>query len=736
LIRRQRSTAAYAGGLVELVVVDNPIDEPVCSAPMSDRSLPSALAALLVLGAGFGLIGSAAARGLDGRPTSVLQLFDANIRYTSGIFIPVGSYTPASMRPLTTDTWSRAARSPSRVVADGVTVLLIRAELPSGVDAATFTVRAEQLPATDPGSLWMVDDQNVVDASSEGRTIDTNPPGPSTLTVPTVVIGGRTFAFLLYRAPRNFDGDATDTLAGRTVSVLLLPPRTGSAVTVASLTIVRPLVVFVHGTSGDNDAWIAFPLWRNSANELDDRQRPSSSTLPFSTDRISFNWIWNANGGVVENAATILPQLVRAVRDWREATGTAATQADVITHSFGGFVARQVVQTQPDPNPLTPAASENFRAAANWGHGSIHKLITLGGTHRGSAFANATAFLNQNGIVPGLARFASCAAGQYIDQGALRDQLVLSPALRALGQTRVPGHAVVGSGRALLEPRRYYVGRADVSGGIDQPTGPYAAAYHDPNCRYDAFYDYVFNLDKNVPPVTIPSCSVVPNYDLTVSAESSAGLMPAGATTTPTDLERSSGLSLIGKLNHAAFVDPSYGSGPIVDAVSDRLVFLLQQPTTSRFFGAFPAVASVVPTALEQAFSLFDPSWLRAGLCPPPLYQPGCTAAYSRIKVIPERLALESPTPAPLFVYGLLDGQWVLAYAPTPLVDSAPPVNRNCAVTLTSSDPTVVGFVTNPVTGAKVPVATGIGTATITIAVEGFTGNIPTVPVTVTGFGN
>ena len=120
----------------------------------------------------------------------------------------------------------------------------------------------------------------------------------------------------------------------------------------------------------------------------------------------------------------------------------------------------------------------------------------------------------------------------------------------------------------------------------------------------------------------------------------------------------------------------------------------------------------------------------------PPLYQPGCTAAYSRIKIVPERLVLDDSTPAPLFVYGLLNGQWVLAYGPTPLVDSAPPVNRNCAVTLASSAPAVVGFVTNSVTGAEVPVATGIGTATISITVHGFNGAIPTVPVTVTGLGN
>ena len=700
---------------------------------LNRRLTPIVLVLLTLLGAELLAAASASARRPGGQPTASrpFQFFDATIRYTSGIFVPLATYTPASVQPFTTQAWSNAARSVSRVAADGATLLLIRAELPSGVGSAIFSVRSEQLPAADPGSLWAVDDQNVVDASSPGGIIDTNTRSPSILTVSTAVVGSRTFAFLLYRAPRNFDADATTgSLADRAVRVLLLSPSNGDAVTVASLTIVRPLVVFVHGTFSDNDAWTSFPLWRDSANELDDWQPPSSSTLPFAADRISYEWIWNATGGVVEDAATILPQLVRALRDWREATGTAATQADVVTHSFGGFVARQVVQTQPDPNPLTLAGTGNFRAAANWGHGSIHKLITLAGTHRGSAVANATAFLNQNGLLWGFTRAFACFSGQYVDRGALRDQLVLSPALRALGQTRVPGHAVVGSGRAVLDPSKSYEGRARTFGTfLDKPTGPYATAFHDPNCPYDAFYNYVFNLDKNAPPVTGSgaTCSVVPNYDLTVSAFSSQGLMPAGATTTtPTDL--------IGYLNHSAFNDPSYGSAAIVDAVSNRVVFLLQQPTTSTFFSPFPAVASITPTTLEQQFSLNDPSWLEAGvLCPAPAYQAGCTAAYSQIKIIPERLVLDDPTPAPLYVYGLLNGQWVLAYAPTFLFDSAPPINRNCAVTLTSSNPTVVGFVTNPVTGAKVPVATGIGTATITITVQGFTGNIPTVPVTVTG---
>ncbi len=700
--------------------------------PLRQRSI--LLTLLVVFGASFGAATPADARGPGGRATASnpFQLFDANIRYTSGIFVPLPTYTATSTQPFTAQSWRDAARSVSRVAADGATLLLIRAQLPAGTGSATFTVRSEPSPAADPGTLWRVDDQGVVDASSQGGIIDTDPPGPSTLTVPTVAIGGRTFAFLLYRAPRNFDGGATGSLATRTVTVFLLEPSTGPDVAVASLTIVRPLVVFIHGTFADNDSWIGFPLWRDSANELDNWRPPSPGALPFAADRISFNWIWNATGGVVDNAETVLSQLVRAMRDWREATSTAATQADVVTHSFGGFIARQVVQTQADRNPLTPAATGSFRTAANWGHGSIHKLITLAATHRGSAKANASAFVNQNGASPGFARQAACLTGSYIDQGALRDQMLLSPALRALGETRVPGHAVVGSGRALLDPSGYYVGADAAFLLLDKSSGPYATALSDRNCPFDALDNYTFNLDKNTPPFTGSgvTCSETPNYDLVVSAYSSAGLQPQSATTTATDLEQASGLTLVGRLNHSGLIAPKYGSTEIVGAVSDRLAFLLRQSTTSSFFSPFPAVASVAPNAVEQQLGQYDPAWLQTGnQCPAPSYGTSCTASYSAVKVVPSRLALEDATPAPLFVYGLLNGQWVLAYSPAV-------TNRNCPVTFTSSDSTVVRFVTNTITGATVPVANGVGTATIQVTVQGFAGSIPAVPVVVGGVGN
>jgi pimeloyl-ACP methyl ester carboxylesterase len=699
------------------------------------RDLFAALVAVSVV---LATTSGAAARGVTHPGLGAVasgQVFDASVRSTSGRFLPLNAYTPATVAPFTTEQWTSAARPLTRVAADGVSLLLVRLALPANFIGSVTLELTSDVGGADPGSLWAVNDQGVVDVSAAGGAIDESQGPPrTTLTVPVVLVGQTHYALALYRSPRNFDGTDTGRLASRTVRLV-----TGVAQPI-TLTIVRPLVVFVHGTFADNDTWIHFPLWRDSANEMSDFQPTLPGGPPFSADRISFDWIWNSTGHVVENAETILAQLVRAIRDWGLATGTAATQADVITHSFGGFVARQAAQTQPDPSPLTPDGLGNFRSASNWGHGAIHKLVTLAATHRGAATSNATAFVNQQGVSPGSPRALACLAGAYIDRGAVRDQMVLSDALRALGRTRLPGHAIVGSGRALLDPTGSFAAAAkNIATLLDKSTGPYATAFADPNCPQDALANYTFNLNKATPPVTGSgtTCSVTPDYDLVLSAYSSQGLLPDSATTTAADLEIASGLGLIGRLNHSALHDPTFGSPEIVRAVSDRIVFLLQQPTTSTWFSHFPAVTSVAPDPVEEQLDQFDPTWLETGdQCGSPVYQPGCTAGYTSIKVVPSRLQLEDATPAPLYVYGLQNGQWLLAYSPTFLFAAIPPLSRNCPVTLTSSNPAVVAILTNSETGASVPVAVGVGSATIQVTVQGFAGSIPPVPVTVTSVGD
>jgi hypothetical protein len=298
---------------------------------------------------------------------------------------------------------------------------------------------------------------------------------------------------------------------------------------------------------------------------------------------------------------------------------------------------------------------------------------------------------------------------------------------------------VVGSGRAKLDPSGFYLRQELAIVSADTATGPYANALNNAaeGCGSDALANYAFNLDPNVPPLTNGNeCSTVPNYDLTVSAYSSQGLLPTGATTTAVDLEHINGLPLIGYLNHTALHDPSAGSTEIVGAVSSRVRFLLQQPTGSSLFSHFPSVASVAPTLLEDTFSSqFDPVWLEHGTdCQPPHWVQPCPVTYTGIKVVPEKLVLEDSLPTPVYVYGQLDGQWVLAYSPVAFA-SDPKTNRYCPVALTSSNPEVVTFFDNVVTGVTTIVAAGVGTATIEVTVQGFTGSV-FVPVTVQGVGD
>src|SRR5262249_35500255 len=151
-------------------------------------------------------------------------------------------------------------------------------------------------------------------------------------------------------------------------------------------------------------------------------------------------------------------------------------------------------------------------------------------THRGSESANGAAYINANGKTPGELRKEGCMLGNYIDRGAIRDQMVISPALQALRQTRVPGHAVAGSGRAVLDPTGVYRLEEFAVASLDQQNGPYATAFtfNMAACPFDSLANYSFNLDANAPPLSGSgaTCSVIPNYDLVVSAYSSQGRLP------------------------------------------------------------------------------------------------------------------------------------------------------------------------------------------------------------------
>jgi len=670
----------------------------------------------------------------------ILEIFDASVQFTAGAFLPLQPPVAATLKYMASSQWTARARRVNRVAADGASLLLLRARVPlRHLGLVRFSVTGQNLLG-DPGGLYQVTDQSLLDTSKMGGNIDNLPFGAQQLTCKTVLVGQNRYAFALYRSPRNFDGDTkiTGSFNERPVQISAdfatpgarRPTSQGlNAAAISQLTIVRPLVIFIHGTFSSTDSWMDFPLYENSANELHGYQF-AEGNLPFQSARVSFRWLWNSTAGVQDNAMTILAQINLALADWRRQTSTAGTQADVITHSFGGLIARQVTQTQPDPNPIGPDNWRNFRAAENGGHGVYHKLITFAGSHRGSEDANVEAYLNEKGNTPGKSRELGCEFGQFVDKGAVRDQMVLSQAVRNLRQSRVPGHALVGSGRSTLDPSGTYQLEQFGIAALDSSNGPYLAAFLMQPCPYDFQANYIFNLDVNTPPVTSMGCPAVctvdPNYDLVISAYSSQARMPDDATTTVLDLDPTGGL--IGFLNHSGLISPTYSSEAIVTITSNRVQFLLTQPTTGSFFSFFPATMAEPPTALEQTFTeQFDPAWLDVGMdCPNPTVAGTCPE-YTQIEMWPPQMTLTDGFPVAPLVYGLLNGQFVTAWAP----GSNASTSRNCPITMTSSDPNVVEVIENTVIGQQALQPTGFGEAIVTITVEGF--QSIQLPVTVMG---
>lgn len=705
---------------------------------------------------------------------ATLSLFDANPRYTSSVFLPLTEYTAESVAVLTTSAWMDNARERVGAAADGATLLLLAVQLDDASNDAPvqLLIDSSGLPS---GGLYPVDDQRLVDRSADGDHIEELSDGPTELLVDTVLIGGERWAFALYRAPRNYDGATPLDTRERPITVSAY--QSDALLIARHIDVVRPLLIFLHGTAGDTSNWDEFPLWRDSSNEVVGFVR---GTTPFFAERISFQWIALASGHLIDNAATILPQIGRAVETWRDAIHIAATQADIVTHSFGGIIVRQVAQTQADLDPLTPADQSNYRAVTNWGHGSVHKLITLAASHRGSSLANSLAYLNE--LRDGALRGDLCLDGVDIAAGALVDQMVLSPAVRDLEDTHLPGHAVIGSGVMPFADPPSIAGCA--SGGCevcyaasgyhgeyslyrlqDMPNGPYQEAgdlggsicgfsFFCEDFNYPSFErlnNYLFNLTYS-PPFPYQDCELqnqLPNNDLTVSACSSQGKQPRGAYSTVADFAP----ELVGHLAHTEMVKSP--------AVSDRVQFLLQQPTTSTYFAPFAATGD--PTCLEEQLmsvgtvlgldrgqpcsagpgdSLANTCYKSCNSCEATSTTPPCFAEY---RVLPDPLVLHQiGQAAPVFVYGRvahgpLDGQWTNVQS---LANGI-----WCSVAMSSDTPAVAGITTWAAlshfpdkSGINVVDAVGDGVAALTLTVQndldgplGVTVRVDTAPPAVPG---
>jgi len=356
--------------------------------------------------------------------------------------------------------------------ADGASKLLIRAEFP-----AAGSVQASVVGGDRNGTVQTL----LFDETGE--------------------LAGRHYAFLVYTPPPVFGEDRgkarklQDRVQVRDVHVNITHSAEddGSRTEVGhTLLLARPPVVLVHGTYDSAKYCWAYagkdPVFgteslhaqlqlRGFATFLVDYASTNGltkgivvrddgplgalgATLEYDPsgpshfkDNESILW----NGGIDKNGEPG-EGIDAALGAFRRDLRLAATQVDVVAHSMGGVLSRVWIREEPLPQhdhcrelhgvierPRLP-----YRRSGNFNKGDVRRLITISSTHRGS---DISGLLQQyswedghaaneiwNPWPPGVVWVADNQAGTRT--GAFLDQVPDSPALNAIGETRVPAHAI------------------------------------------------------------------------------------------------------------------------------------------------------------------------------------------------------------------------------------------------------------------------------------------------------
>jgi pimeloyl-ACP methyl ester carboxylesterase len=334
---------------------------------------------------------------------------------------PVPSFGHASLlndQGIINDVYLAAASTQivNGVAADGTTQVVVRFDNKGGNsgDQVQFSLFNDQgVPAvsnapTEDGYLTLLDGTN------SGNTI----------TVPALMLSNYPdpMAFAIYHAPIDFvrPNNQNDPAAQNRAVTIQVQVQSQNAGT-GSVQIVRPPVALIHGLWSDLSTWDFF-----SPLALPNRQYDSR----FQAYRIDYK---EHNGDhvdtIVSSPGGPIDQLLSDLADFKVSLNVAAIQFDVVVHSMGGLVTRDMTL---DPR---------FLAVANFKKGLVHKLITIGTPHNGSPLVNE---LNQSSP---LCKALFGRAGQKV-AGAVQDLSVGSSFLTKVNGSQQPSslkaHAIVG----------------------------------------------------------------------------------------------------------------------------------------------------------------------------------------------------------------------------------------------------------------------------------------------------
>jgi probable HAF family extracellular repeat protein len=299
------------------------------------------------------------------------------------------------------------------VGADGVTEVVIRIPTANAGDQFTLTLMNDQQPpaqSSSPDEDGALGNTGATNFSLSQLTVRAN-----AVTLPN---GQQLpFAFAVYRAPLDFArlasgglyksgtcgsvSNTDDNLACRSVSIQIQNQTQGTSATLP-ITILRPPVVLIHGLWSSRDSWNRFSPLITGPKTWDSR---------FSVGRVSYD---APIGGLISASDPVYPQLFQLVRARANSLGfqfnapsvlaqigkwinsfkggqnpagvaAAGVQADIVAHSMGGDIARTIV------------LQSSFLSDDTFGHGNIHKLITIDTPHLGSPLATMLLSSQENG---------------------------------------------------------------------------------------------------------------------------------------------------------------------------------------------------------------------------------------------------------------------------------------------------------------------------------------------------
>jgi hypothetical protein len=349
---------------------------------------------------------------------------------------------------------AKASVERSVAVADGATRLLLRVV---STEPVAFTANVEPT------------------GSPQGRllNIDGTPLGGPVM---PATVGSEQLAFAVYEVPA-----AVSPLFADDSIKLQLTATAGSKTGGATVPLVRPLPVMIHGV------WSSAEIWKDFEDYLMAQGYTTCNPSEiYQGCRVHYGLYHDGAPGfdpAGSPAVDALRRKIAEVLDLQHSKDIAATRVDVIAHSMGGLVTRSRMK------------QHGYEDRTNFGKGTVNRLITVGTPHQGSPFAD---WLSQHrcdrrtvlSANPGLVlpisvtvtleEVVSKATGPY--GPGVYDLQTNSAAIANLGATPGLMHSIVGiapastSQEALLN---FLLSQFGYGGTVDQLHDPQTQSQHD-----------------------------------------------------------------------------------------------------------------------------------------------------------------------------------------------------------------------------------------------------------------